>query len=388
LALLLALACAGCGREELDLLVRAQKTDPCLAFTTQDECGQNTALGCAFQPNAVGCRSDDPTCPPGMCRSGDAFVRRAGRSFTLNGAPFRFAGVSSWAMLQPDTCATVKAPARAAWIQSAYDDLVPSNAKVARFFAFQSCAGAFGDDFTLFDTAVSAARRAGVRVQFALDNDDGGCSDGMKRDAAWYGGGYDKPDGTYPLSYSQFAESVAMRYRDEPTVLGFLLVQGFGNADPTVLSSFVTTMGQRLHGLAPNQLLSIDLEWQALPDDGGTSYRQIQGLPEVDFIDIDDYTFTYPPKPLNQDQLAALSQIDKPAVVGEGAFGLLSGDASGLAMRGAEMQKRVELWSASGLNGALLWAYDPGWTAVSEEFDARQGDPILQAGGVLATAPW
>jgi mannan endo-1,4-beta-mannosidase len=388
LALGPSLAASACSRQDLDLLVQVQKDDPCLVFTAESDCRAHTALGCSYQPNAEGCRSDDPSCQPGMCSAGDPFVRRAARSFLLNGQPFRFAGVSSWALLQPEGCATVKSAERATWIQDAYDELVPSRAKVARSFAFQSSAGASGNDFTLFDASVRAARRAGIRLQLVLENNQGGCSQGTRRDDAWYTGGYLNPDGNYALSYRAYAESVATRYRDEPTVLGYVLIQGFSGAAPSALASFTTEMGQRLHGIAPSQLLSLDLEWGGLPDDAGATYLQLQQLPEVDFVDVDDYSLMYPPKPQNPALLQLLGQIDKPAIIGEGAFGLVAGDDAALAMRGEEAKKRVAEWHERGFSGALLWAYQPGWGAVSEEFDARPADPILQPGGVLVNAPW
>jgi mannan endo-1,4-beta-mannosidase len=379
---------AGCGRQDLDLLVQVQKDDPCLDFTTEGDCRKNTALGCSYQPNAEGCRTSDPSCQPGMCRSGDPFVRRAARSFLLNGQHFRFAGVSSWALLQPGSCGSVKANERVAWIERAYDELVPARAKVARTFAFQSSAGPSGDDFTLFDASVRAARRAGIRLQLVLENVEGGCSQGMRRDDAWYTSGYQTPDGSYALSYRAFAEAVATRYRDEPTVLGYVLMQSFGGASPSALASFATEMGQRLHGIAPSQLLSLDLEWGSLPDDGGATYLQLQDLPEVDFVDVDDYTLMYPPKPQDPTLLQTLAKIDKPAIIGEGAFGLLAADDAALAMRADEAKQRVAQWYEEGFSGALLWAYQPGWGPVSEEFDARPADPMLQPGGVLASAPW
>ncbi|HVY31846.1 MAG TPA: hypothetical protein VHB79_35165 [Polyangiaceae bacterium] len=386
LALLALLPC--CGRQPLDLLVPAEREDPCLAFKTQADCSDNAALGCSYQPNDPGCQSSDPNCLPGMCRSGDPFVRQVGRSFLLNGEPFRFAGVSSWALLQPAPCATVKASEREAWVEGVYDALVPARAKVARFFAFQSSAGPTGLDYTLFDAAVRGARRAGVRLQFVIDDGDGGCSSMVKHDAAWYASGYQMPEGSYPLSYGQFAENLATRYRDEPTVLGYLMIQGLGDADGPTLQSFVTVMGQRLHGIAPNQLISIDLDWGSASADDGALFKQLQSLPAVDFMDVDDYTFKYPPKPMDPQLLAALDSIDKPAVVGEGAFGLLGGDAAALAARGEAAAQRIQEWRGWGFSGALLWAYQPGWSEVSEEFDARPGDPLLAPDGVLANAPW
>jgi hypothetical protein len=105
-------------------------------------------------------------------------------------------------------------------------------------------------------------------------------------------------------------------------------------------------------------------------------------------MDIDDYTFKYPPQPLDPQLLTALDSIDKPAVIGEGAFGLLGGDAAALAARGEAATQRIQQWRDWGFSGALLWAYQPGWIEVSEEFDARPGDPLLAPDGVLANAPW
>jgi hypothetical protein len=389
LALLaVALLSAGCGRQDLDLLVKADEDDPCLGFVGESQCRANATLGCSFQPNADGCQSTDPSCQPGMCRGGDPFVRRVERSFFLNGDPFRFAGVASWALQQLDQCTSTKPENREAWTQHAYDDLVPARTKVARFFAFQSSAGPQGDDFTLFDRSVRDARRAGIRLQFVLDHANGGCSQGMARDNAWYAGGYQSPDGNYALSYRDFAESVARRYRDEPTVLGYVLLQGLGHSSQSALTSFVTEMGQLLHGVAPNQLLSLDLDWDRANDASGSSYRALQELPVVDLVDVDDYSFKDTLEPLDATLLRTLAEVDKPAVVGEGAFLLDGSDDAALEKRAERVRERIAEWKDWGFSGALLWAYQPGWGAVSEEFDARSGDPILRPNGVLSAAPW
>jgi hypothetical protein len=387
-ALALALGLLGCGRQELDLLVSAQKDDPCLGFQSESECDANAALGCSFQPNAEGCQSTDASCQPGMCRGGDPFVRRVERSFFLNGAPFRFVGVSSWALLEATQCTSSKPDEREAWMQRAYDELVPSRSKVARFFAFQSSAGPSGNDFTLFDSSVRYARRAGVRLMFILEHAEGSCSQGGHRENAWYAGGYKSPDGNYTLSYRDFAQALAERYRDEPTVLGYVVMQSLGGDDRAALSGFVNDVGQLLHGVAPSQLVSLDLNWNGGGGDDGASYRALQELPAVDLIDIDDYSFQETLEPLDPVLLATLGKIDKPAVVGEGAFLLDSSDDAALAKRAQKARVRMSQWHDWGLSGTLLWAYQPGWGAASEEFDARPGDPLLQPGGVVANAPW
>jgi hypothetical protein len=385
-ALVFALSALGCGRQDLDLLVSTQTEDPCLAFETEDACRANAAQGCSFQPNVEGCLSTDPNCRPGLCQGGDPYVRPVGRSFFLNGDPFRFAGVSGWGLLQGTQCTSSKPEEREAWMQQAYDGLVPSRTKVVRVFAFQSSAGPDGRDFTLFDASVRFARRAGVRLQFVLDHAQGNCSVGGQRENAWYAGGYLGLDGNYTRSYREFAEALALRYRDEPTVLGYVLLQGLGGADPTTMTKFVNDMGQLLHGAARRQLMSLDLTWDGA--DAAANYRALQELSVVDLLDVDDYQFQDSLAPLDPVLLETLASIDKPAVVGEGAFLLDGNDTAALARRAQKARERLANWNQWGFAGALLWAYQPGWSAVSEEFDARPEDPLLQPGGVVTNAPW
>jgi mannan endo-1,4-beta-mannosidase len=384
---LTALLLLGCGPADLDLLASVQQRDPCLGFTSERDCDANLALGCWYQPNEVGCRSTDASCQPGACRSGDPFVRRVERSFFLNGVPFRFAGVSSWALLPATSCSGVKVDERQAWLERAYDELVPGRTKVARFFAFQSAAGPSGKDFSLLDAAVRAARRAGVRLQLILEHASGGCSQGAERNDAWYTAGFRSPDGDYALSYQDYALAVAQHFRDEPTVLGYTLLQslGVGSATPQSLQGFVSDMGERLHEVAPYQLVSLDLVWGRLSPE---EYAGLQGLGVVDFVDIDDYDFADPSEPVSPELLAAIAPLPKPAVIAEGAFELEGDDRASLERRAARASGRMAEWKSAGLSGALFWAYQPGWTAVSEEFDARADDPMLQPGGVLDRAPW
>lgn len=378
-----ALLLVGCGREDLDLLQRVQEADPCRALTSEADCDENAALGCSFQPNERGCLSTDASCQAGQCRGGDPFVRRVEGSFFLHGAPFRFVGVSSWALLPATSCSAVKPEEREAWLARAYDDLVASNSKVARFYAFQNAAGPNGDDFSALDQAVRTARRAGVRVLLTLDHASGECTQGMRRDEAWYAGGFRSPDGEYARSYLDYVTALASHYRDEPTVLGYTMLHSLGGAELQTLSAFVTLIGQQLHGAAPNQLVSLDLAWDGSPD-----YVELQQLPVVNFVDIDDYDFAEPAEPLRADLLEALDQVDKPVVVGEGAFRVAAATPEELEKRGARARARLAEWKRAGLDGALLWAYQPGWTSASEEFDGRPDDPLLQPGGVLASAPW
>jgi hypothetical protein len=105
-------------------------------------------------------------------------------------------------------------------------------------------------------------------------------------------------------------------------------------------------------------------------------------------VDVDDYAFAPTLEPLDPLLLEMLAKIDRPAIVGEGAFQLDSAAEPALADRADRARQRISQWHDWGFAGALLWAYQPGWSAPSEEFDARPGDPLLQPGGVVSNAPW
>jgi hypothetical protein len=380
---------AGCGRQNLDLIVTAD----CREFETESACAEHS---CHFQPNPEGCKSTDPSCPAGVCLADDGFVKVEGRNFVLNGEHFDFKGVSTWAVLQQGTCATVRED-REPWLQEAFDGLVGSGAKVVRGYAFQNAAVPNGVDFAFFDSAIRFARRAGVRLQFALDHEQGQneCSEGPPRDTAWYSEGYKNRDGSYTQSYLDYATTVATRYANEPTVLGYVLVQSMnvqGNIDASALGTFVETVGARVRTSAPRQLLSLDLSWGKTPP---ASFKDIERLPAVDLINLDDYQRDAIPTPPEAGLRTTLDQLNKPAVVGETAFSTTGPDAAALLDRATRANLRVQEWHDFGaVSGLLFWAYQPGWTfsndpgKPAEAFDSRDEDPLLQPGGVLDKMTW
>lgn len=383
----------GCGRLDLDLLVRTSEPDACVERVDADSCAERTGVGCSWQPNDPGCSSRTPGCAPGACRKGDPFVRRVETKLLLNGQSFRFVGVGAWGLLQPGRCRSVEENEQEAWVEQAFDELVPAQATVARLFAFQNVLGAGGRDYTLIDRAVASARRAGIRLLLVLEHDQGDCSQGGARDEDWYRAGYLAPDGSYALAYREHVRALGERYRDEPSVLGYQLMQGLGGQDPSVLTSFISDVGQLLHGVAPSQLIALGLRWPESADtgtdpDAAARFLQLQRLPAVDFVDVYDYSYALGKPPLDPNLLAALESIGKPAIVGEGSFQIAGFAPEQFQARAALASQRMQLWYDAGLNGALLWAYQPDWEVLSEEFDARPEDPLLQPGGVLASSPW
>ncbi len=98
-AWLLALALLACGTKYVDPIQRlpAASADACGEWLTESDCLADAAHGCSFQPNALGCKTDDPKCAAGSCRAGDPFVRsRPDQGLWLLDQPYRFVGTVSW----------------------------------------------------------------------------------------------------------------------------------------------------------------------------------------------------------------------------------------------------------------------------------------------------
>src|SRR6478735_652884 len=186
-----AMFCAGaCSSHAVDIITKPEVVDPC-AGLDQAQCAADTADGCSFQPSRVGCTSADPSCGPGVCQSGDPFVRRNGEQLFLHGKPFSFVGTVSWGLAwADDDCEIPIYASQADALGPSFTELATMRTSVLRVWAFQSYAGPTGKDYSHFDRLISAARAAGVRLLPVLENMHPDCTARTARDDAWFAGGY------------------------------------------------------------------------------------------------------------------------------------------------------------------------------------------------------
>lgn len=382
------LGAAGCDPHYIDVIDHEDANDPCAALAA-DACAANTQDGCAFQPSPTGCSSTDPGCGAGVCASGDPFVRRSGEALFLHGAPFTFVGTVSWGIAWADDgCQVSKYSSQQAALQPMFDEFAAMHLSALRVWAFQAYAGEDGRDFSHFDRLVDAARAAGVRLIFVLENMHVDCSSGSAPDDKWFAGGYESPYGSYALSYRDYVAGLVAHFRDEPTIMAWQLMHEAGGKDFTALDGFAADMTSSIRNVDPNHLIALGLDNGTSPAtsaDGDTSnYFRLQNHPAVDLLDAHDFVASDVFSP----QLARCREIahalGRPIFAGASAA-LLASDATpaSFELRAMQISDKLQAAFAANFRGFLVYDYVPGWTRPYYDFDSRPGEPLAGPGGVI-----
>ncbi len=145
----------------------------------------------------------------------------------LGGAPFRFVGVNAFFLANDPAvyqCGSthVQDPEREVddWFGHISGDF---GGKVVRFWAFQTWTDG-GTDWQSFDRIMRLANTHGLKVLPVLENEWAACTRGGDKDDTWFAGGYRSPYGGYRLSYKEYVQRVVERYRDEPAIFGWMLM--------------------------------------------------------------------------------------------------------------------------------------------------------------------
>jgi mannan endo-1,4-beta-mannosidase len=388
---LLALALLACGREYVDPIERvpAPGADACGEWLTASECLADAAHGCSFQPNAVGCKTTDPKCTAGSCRSGDAFVRsRPAQGLWLLGRPYRFVGTVSWGIAWSSGCQVSTLPDQEAALVRVFDDLVELKVTALKIWAFQSYAGASGSDDASFERVVAAARRAGVRLIFVLENQYADCTSGPARNDAWYASGYASPYGDYALSLVDYARGLARHFRDEPTILAWEILHEGRAGDFDAMSAFTEAMSSAIRENDPNHLIILGTDNGDSPatdrSQSPSNYQRLNELPAVDMLDAHD--FAAPGTPLTgpmMDLVAIASSLEKPIFAGATAVELVDSSPASFRDRATQVEAKLHAAFDAGYVGFLVYDYIPDWQNVTWSFDTRPEDPLAGPNGVF-----
>ena len=247
---------------------------------------------------------------------------------------------------------------------------------------------ASGTDYTSFERVVDAARRAGVRVIFVLENQYPDCSVGPARDDAWYGGGYAAPYGGYPLSFPDYARGLASHFRDEPTILAWEIMHEGATGSFDAMNGFVGAMSSAIRASDPNHLIALGLDNgnSAATDRTGSpsSYERLHAHPAVDLVDAHDFFAPDAPLPNGFSEIAGIAaSLGKPAFVGASAVELEDTSAASFERRAGQVEAKLVAALDAGFAGYLVYDYIPDWDVRRWSFDTRAGEPLAGPNGVL-----
>jgi hypothetical protein len=306
------------------------------------------------------------TAPPPDPLTG--FVRATGTRLTLNGEPYRFKGFNIYNANSRDNC----------WYPLGYDNNALGNALIAvgpgqnafRAWFFQDLATTNGKrDWSAFDHTIAVAREHNVRIVATLADQWGSCDSGpggaVFKGDAWYTSDYRSvvaPGSTRP--YRDWVAEVVTRYRNEPAILGWQLMNEAEirrdiNSSCTaggaaILKTWAADVSSLVKALDANHLVSLGTLGGGQCGMQGDEYRSIHNLATIDLCEYHDYL----PEAMPGDQwnglalrLSQCAALGKPLFVGE------------TGQRDMSLSARADLFAlkfatqfGAGVVGELIWA--------------------------------
>ena len=318
------------------------------------------------------CGSGARPAPPG-------FLSVDGTSLRLDGEPIVLRGINVYNAASTGQC----------WydmrdeLPRALDTLrTRAGANVIRVWFFESLATSEGRrDWAAFDRVLATARAHGLKVVPVLTDQWGACEDGRYKDVTWYEQGYRS-------AYASWVREVVTRYRDDPTVALWSLVneaeartQRDGPCPPqahAALRGFVDEMARTVKDVDPSHLLGVGTIGTGQCGASGDEYADLHASALVDVAEYHDYD----PAPMPGDaynglavRLAQCATLDKPLLVGES--GIDPARVGGLGARAAAYRAKIAAQREAGIAGLLMWGWDGAGAGPSDVYGIGPDDPSL-----------
>ncbi len=326
------------------------------------------------------CVNSPPIRPAAPAPSG--FVTARDGRLYLDGRRYRFVGVNvySLASFPPGSgkyfCGLAHSDRE---VEEIIAEVAGMGGRVIRLDAFQSFTLG-GRDFSRLDLIIAAAARHGVRLVLTLENQWRDCTEGGYKYADWYRGGYARPYGAYRLSFVDYVRLIVTRYRGEPTILMWQLMNEAesqtrgGLDDPDALAAFAQHMAEVVKEADPSHLLSLGTSGIDRPGSGGFRFAALANTPGIDIIEAHDYGAEEQALPANVRLSRGVARsAGKPFFIGE--VGISSPPLQPW-QRALLIQDKLEAaWDAD-VDGVLIWSYRAG-DGTNRDFDA--GDPLAAA---------
>jgi mannan endo-1,4-beta-mannosidase len=320
-----------------------------------------------------------------------SYVTRSGTQLMQGGAPYRFTGLNIYNANSTGSC----------WYDMASgstlgDSLaaIGPGKQAFRAWFFQSLATRNGvRDWTAFDHTLAVARTHGVRVIVTLANQWGDCETSGYKNDQWYAGGYlTRRDPGSTVSYAAWVAQVVARYRNDPTILAWQLMNE-AEVKPSrdssscsanaarILKTFAGTMSFVVKAIDRNHLLGLGTMGGGQCGAQDAEYQSLYSLPALDFCEYHDYQAT---APMPGDQFNGLQHrldqcrvLKKPLIVDE--VGIRPSEVGGtLEARAAMFSLKFGAQFAAGVAGELAWAWDKDGSTL-DNYDIGPGDPALVA---------
>ena len=322
------------------------------------------------------------------------FVTASGTDLALDGRRFRFVGANRYdlASFPPGSG---KYYCGGAWSDAALDALLDelatrAGASVVRLWAFQAFALG-GADFSSLDRVVATAARHHLKLILTLENEWQDCTepdpggDGGRKSAAWFGGGFRTPLGAQKLSFRDWTAAVVARYRDEPTVAMWQLMNEAESPDESALLAFAGEMAALVKSIDPRHLVSLGTIGGGQAGTSGGAFRALHEIATIDVVEAHDYQHereALPGAPTASantlfSALRDAAAVAKPFFVGEAGIAAPTPDyAFSYDERARLMDAKIAAEWAAGSDGFLVWSARASMPGAAMGWDFDGADPL------------
>ena len=224
------------------------------------------------------------------------FVARRGIGLVLDGQPFTFTGMNIYNANSTGDCWHSMAGGQG--LKRALRD-IGGGQEVFRAWFFQSLATDRGKrDWRAFDRTLRLAKARGQKVIVVFADQWSACERPSRRWASFYASGYRKQvDPGTTRTYRRYVAEVVKRYRDDPTVLMWQLVNEAetarrnGTCAPaSVLRDFAADMSSLIKQIDTHHLVSLGTIGGQQCGMRGSGYRAIHAVPGIDVCEVHDYS--------------------------------------------------------------------------------------------------
>jgi mannan endo-1,4-beta-mannosidase len=333
--------------------------------------------------------SPAPTATPSISASEFArdFVTTKGRSFELGGHPFRFVGANIYdaAASSRYSCRSNTKMSDAKLVSTLRYLHDHAGATVLRFWAYQTYTQG-ATYWNGIDRVLAAARTVGMKVIPVLEDGPGDCTTDAKRTSkaqfegdTWYTEGYKNPYGNATMSYREYVGQVTSHYADNPTILGWSMMNEADTRARTssgapVLVDFAADMASVIRAGDSRHLITVGTQSNGAPGASGADFTAVYKLPQISFAEVHDWGYwgsdaeampgghgATPPSARSKECAARNAKIGcsfaravalgKPLVVGESGM-----KATDRSLRATRMRAKMDAAFKAGASGYLVWS--------------------------------
>jgi endo-1,4-beta-mannosidase len=233
------------------------------------------------------------------------------------------------------------------------------------------------DGHAPIDRLIAAGKRHDVRLLLTLENEwqdctepDASTADGRKG-TAWFAGGW-------KTTLQPHIERLVARYRDEPQIAMWQLMNEAECPSADALRTFAEEASSLIKSLDGNHLVSLGTIGTGQLGTEGDDYKRLHEIPTIDIVEAHDYHAEREalPEKIAMDMEVARA-IGKPFFVGE------AGIAAPLPQHPFSFEERAALFDAKleaaferGASGYLVWSFYDLTGGNWQGWDFGPGDPL------------